>query len=895
MSDDEQRLLVSFEARLTKFERDLERAKSKSSTNFRAMQKSAEDAGAGIEGAMGKAGDALTGKLMTAFKPLMAGGIISTAVVGAATAIKEVADSIAEVGREADKARMSPQNWQRWSYAAKAAGANVDGVTDALKELQIRSDEFARTGQGGGAEWFKNLGYSQADVETKSKDPTTFIDELLGKIQQLDNASQARAMDELFGGQGAEEMSKFLGMSVDKLKELRSQAATFTDEEIKAAKEIDAAWETMWTNVRTYAKKATIDAVGYAQKIISAISWLKGDDYIAQLKKQATDPDAPLKYALAQRKKLQAQLDDVQQQPDNGLKTLEIQRLTTEIADLDAHINELAGDSPQLKSALKDLGQTFIDATGGFGRVNAMAVNFKSSLEELIKLVPSLKTQLDTLGNLSQIDAAYQKTVANATTMGQVMRATDAWNRGRTEAQFGQSKNFLDLVASVESGGDYNSTLDNGRWTGGAVNLTSMSLGDVRALQRRMLADPANRALYGNGKGSSALGRYQITGATLDSLMNELGLTPDRLFDEATQDEMARALMRRRGNNPTELRKEWTGLRRVDDGTISDLYNATPTGAQKLAPTDGQQKQAALLKQQAEARKNLNASIDDNLEKEQLENSELGKSAMQRRIDLQVLEAQQQARKAGITLSAEEVASIRQRVTATEQLKTKNGELKDQLTGVQQAQKYFAESFTQSLSGLITGTTTFSQALQSMLNSLTDAALKAAFLGQGPLASLFGTAPATGNKTGVGGIFGALFGFSSGGFTGAGGKYEPAGIVHRGEYVMSKEATRRIGVQNLEAMHNAAKRGFASGGYAGTAPALRSPNIKAANGNGTTNQSINISAPVTVHASGGTKEQNADLAKQIGSQMEATMRGIVSDELIRQMKPGNLLNSGMRR
>lgn len=57
--------------------------------------------------------------------------------------------------------------------------------------------------------------------------------------------------------------------------------------------------------------------------------------------------------------------------------------------------------------------------------------------------------------------------------------------------------------------------------------------------------------------------------------------------------------------------------------------------------------------------------------------------------------------------------------------------------------------------------------------------------------------------------------FASGGYTGAGGKYQPAGTVHKGEYVFSKAATSRIGVGNLDAMHRAAKRGYAEGGYVG--------------------------------------------------------------------------------
>ena len=44
--------------------------------------------------------------------------------------------------------------------------------------------------------------------------------------------------------------------------------------------------------------------------------------------------------------------------------------------------------------------------------------------------------------------------------------------------------------------------------------------------------------------------------------------------------------------------------------------------------------------------------------------------------------------------------------------------------------------------------------------------------------------------------------FASGGYTGAGGKYDPAGIVHKGEYVFSQEDVNRIGLSNLEAMHN---------------------------------------------------------------------------------------------
>ena len=54
-------------------------------------------------------------------------------------------------------------------------------------------------------------------------------------------------------------------------------------------------------------------------------------------------------------------------------------------------------------------------------------------------------------------------------------------------------------------------------------------------------------------------------------------------------------------------------------------------------------------------------------------------------------------------------------------------------------------------------------------------------------------------------------GFSSGGYTGDGGKYDPAGIVHKGEFVFTKEATQRIGARNLYRL----MRGYANGGSVG--------------------------------------------------------------------------------
>ncbi|MDS0789100.1 phage tail tape measure protein [Proteus vulgaris] len=65
----------------------------------------------------------------------------------------------------------------------------------------------------------------------------------------------------------------------------------------------------------------------------------------------------------------------------------------------------------------------------------------------------------------------------------------------------------------------------------------------------------------------------------------------------------------------------------------------------------------------------------------------------------------------------------------------------------------------------------------------------------------------------AGGGPGGLFAY--GGYTGHGGKFEPKGVVHGGEFVFTKEATAKLGVGNLYRLMNSTQ-GYASGGFVGS-------------------------------------------------------------------------------
>ncbi|HCM1954411.1 TPA: phage tail tape measure protein [Salmonella enterica subsp. salamae serovar 9,46:z4,z24:z39:z42] len=123
-----------------------------------------------------------------------------------------------------------------------------------------------------------------------------------------------------------------------------------------------------------------------------------------------------------------------------------------------------------------------------------------------------------------------------------------------------------------------------------------------------------------------------------------------------------------------------------------------------------------------------------------------------------------------------------------------------------------AQNMTSMLTG---GETNWRSFTRSVLSMLTQIFLKQAMVGMagklaGGLGSIFGGGYSGSTGTAIS-SFASTFQFDAGGFTGFGGKYEPAGIVHRGEFVFTKEATSRIGVDNLYRM----MRGYADGGYVG--------------------------------------------------------------------------------
>lgn len=172
---------------------------------------------------------------------------------------------------------------------------------------------------------------------------------------------------------------------------------------------------------------------------------------------------------------------------------------------------------------------------------------------------------------------------------------------------------------------------------------------------------------------------------------------------------------------------------------------------------------------------------------------------------------------------------------------------------------------------VMTGKADFRSLAQSILRDLSSMIIKM---------MIFNSLKAALGGTEVGKFFGFsgggyVGGYASGGYTGDGGKYTPAGVVHRGEYVITKEATSRLGIGFLNHLNYG--RGYANGGSVGSIP---STGYKPMAGGSISVKVINNGEPVNANVEqrqrNGETEITVELIRQIA---RSETNGIISNNM----------------
>ncbi|MFG1345240.1 hypothetical protein V5F59_10130 [Xanthobacter autotrophicus DSM 431] len=221
MSAGDERLVVALEARIRDFEKNFEKAQRTANQRFSAIEKRAQSNAAAMKATFAAAGQSAE----ALFASLGGVGILGAGgLAGIVSTVRGVAGSVADLAGEAQKAGVAFEPFQELKYAAQQSRVGVDALTDGLKEMNLRADEFIRTGAGSGEEAFKRLGYSVADLKKKLTDPAALFEEIIDKMKGFNKAAQIRIADEIFGGTGGEQFVRFMEQGVGSISRARQRA-----------------------------------------------------------------------------------------------------------------------------------------------------------------------------------------------------------------------------------------------------------------------------------------------------------------------------------------------------------------------------------------------------------------------------------------------------------------------------------------------------------------------------------------------------------------------------------------------------------------------------------------------------------------------------------------------
>jgi lambda family phage tail tape measure protein len=896
---DEQRLLISFEARLTKYERDLERAKGKTRTNFRTMEKQAEDTAKRMDSVMGGA--------LKSFGKGLIGGIVGGLAIGGLdqiiSRVGDIAKGVASIGDKAKMAGLSSKAFQELGYVAEQNRIEVDALVDGMKELNLRADEFIVTGKGSAADAFQRLGYSAQDLKRKLADPSALLVEIIGRLQHLDKAAQIRISDKIFGGSGGEKFVQLIDRGADSIratiKEANDLGIVLDDDVIKRADEIDRKFNQIAKTVSTRLKYEVVETVTALAGFMDRLNEIEeqGNHNVQNRLVETYQRIENAKDKIGELQSMKATgIGDWTTDGNIQLQTKQLEDLTVEAMRLRDILDRRSGysenfiykagdDANGAKPPLDNLNNSLF-GTGSTASNAVKGINsYADAIRALKDEIPELANSLRDLDTKARIDEVYRIAVTKARTMGEIYAAN--------EARGGALKANNVKSATDDPTGYLSNNLASGK-AQSHVEGMAKAFADKLATMLASMPDDLKGDITINS-GFRSIERQQEL--WLDAL-KKYG-SPEAAWKWVAPPGNSQ---HNKGNAAdlgysSDQSRQWAhenaGKFGLSFPLANENWHVEDSDARSAANSAEVERKTTALMQQIDAYKGITASAREHIAGQETERQALGMSAQaaaQLRYEQQML-ADVQSR--GITLTAEQRREISQLAAGMASADANVQQFAQTQEQAAQVAQFFGSQAVDALSGLITGTMTAEQALQNLIATLIKAALQAALLGEGPLAGILGGGSGGGGGVGLGGIIGAIFGFASGGYTGDGGKHQPAGVVHRGEFVMSKAATRRLGVANLDAMHQSALKGYASGGLVGSAPSLAQPALRSGNDNNPA-QTFQISAPITVEGSAGTPEQNSDLANKMAKQMEVTMRTVVADEFRRQARPGNFLNSRNR-
>lgn len=238
MAQDLEKLVVSLEANLKQYERELARAQKVTVSQLRKIEGDAAKSMGRVEKSFSRAGSALAGF----GKGLVIGGIFA-AVAGLEDLVRGSITSAAAVGDLSDKLGITSDKLQELQYGAVQANMGFDELESSLLKFSKAIGQ-ARNGQGDLLKTLEANGFDKAKIKAMSY--TEALDTVADLVKNAANEQDAMLIITQAFGRGGDEMLEFLRNGSAGLKgfgkDAHDAAAVIDKELIASAQKFDDAW-----------------------------------------------------------------------------------------------------------------------------------------------------------------------------------------------------------------------------------------------------------------------------------------------------------------------------------------------------------------------------------------------------------------------------------------------------------------------------------------------------------------------------------------------------------------------------------------------------------------------------------------------------------------------------
>ncbi|MBS0878592.1 MULTISPECIES: phage tail tape measure protein [unclassified Tatumella] len=759
-------------------------------------------------------------KVGTAF-----GAAVSAISAGTLSLIKSTSAHVTETDRWAKSLGISTSALMQWQYAAEKAGLSGDNISDIFKDLNDKIGDAVLNNSGQAAQALDTLGLSAKKLQTLSPDKQLL--EISHAMQGMNKAQQTNIFESL--GNDLTKLSPLLDNNAEKLKSLMQNATDLSiapkDTDVEKLLRVNQVFQDISDNIDGFKNRFAI--------ALSQIDLSPMQESLKNIQNVLTDPQT---------------LNGMANLVDGALH---LANFVTKVAAGLGNIAALTGSRTRAISGKYDQSdvndvQKRLDYVQNSGNAQPGELEF---LQKRLHFLNALKKAGD------DINPGAGKG------MGSLLAAMGINSGGDYKLGAGEHNQ---KVNTPKPKTDHNALrLDNSFKSTEQAYLRQISLIDTTGKKTAVVTEQQKLA-------------FELSTGKLNGLNSA---QQDRLKSLAT--EVDRLNQLKKANEDNAKITAYIATLQESNFNNKKGLDIDFIGAGMGDKTRGELKEIVSIRQEFNSQQlelNKQYSNDGNKYLYDKETSALNEAMNQRLSDQKNYYEKLDALQGdwllgfgdGLRNSADESNNLYQQLGTFAQ---------ETYEGMSDALANF----------VLTGKANFRDFTRSVLSDIARISMQKALAGLvggvfnsfspiGASSNAAVSGMSAGSNAAVGGMGLSLnySGYDGGGFTGNGGKYDPAGIVHKGEFVFTKEATSRIGVDKLYNM----MRGYSEGGYVGRIAS----NTPTSVGQVSTGGVFQITAPVTLNIGSDNKRPSID-SDGMSRQLQSAMINVVNEQAMKQGTP----------